>query len=132
MDGRNMTRPLKILMLSLLLSLLLTGTARAQGPEEKLKRGVVNILSGWVEIPKNIYDTTIEENIISGMTLGAIKGIGMTVVRTGCGVYETLTFAVPVPDNYQPILLPEYVIETTELVEVDVVGIEGAKTYKLE
>ena len=81
----------------------------AQDPAKKLGRGVANILTGWVELPKNIYETSVEENVLSGLTMGLAKGVGMTIVRTGAGVYETVTFPFPIPEDYEPVLEPEYV-----------------------
>ncbi len=81
----------------------------ASDPFTKLGRGVANTLTGWVEIPKNIYDTSVEDNAFAGMTLGLAKGAGMTLVRTGAGIYEIATFPFPLPENYKAILEPEYV-----------------------
>jgi len=100
---------LKKIMLSLMILALLTQTAIAQDPAIKLGRGLANVLTGWVELPKNIYDTCVEENILSGFTVGLAKGIGMTIVRTGAGVYEVVTFPFPVPEGYVPVLEPEFV-----------------------
>ena len=75
----------------------------------KLGRGVANALTGWVELPKNIYNVSVEENAFAGVTLGLAKGAGMTIVRTGAGVYEIATFPFPLPQDYKPILEPEYV-----------------------
>lgn len=84
-------------------------SAFAQDPFTKLGRGVANALTGWVEIPKNIYAVSREHNPFAGMTLGLAKGVGMTIVRTGAGFYEIATFPFPLPENYKPILEPEYV-----------------------
>ncbi|HNX91357.1 MAG TPA: exosortase system-associated protein, TIGR04073 family [Candidatus Omnitrophota bacterium] len=81
----------------------------AQDPAKKLGRGLANILTGWVELPKNIYQTSVEENVLSGLTMGLAKGVGMTIVRTGAGVYETVTFPFPIPEGYEPVLQPEFV-----------------------
>jgi len=81
----------------------------AQDPGKKLMRGLANIVTGWVELPKNIYDTSVEDNIFSGLTIGLAKGVGMTIVRTGAGIYETVTFPFPIPEEYAPVLEPEYV-----------------------
>ena len=81
----------------------------AQDPFTKLGRGVANVLTGWVEIPKNVYTTSRDENAFTGMTLGLAKGIGLTIVRTGAGLFEAATFPFPVPENFKPILEPEYV-----------------------
>ena len=84
----------------------------AQDPAKKLGRGIANILTGWVEIPKNIYNTSIEANPLVGLTVGTAKGIGMSIVRTGAGVYELITFPFPLPEDYMPILEPEFVFQT--------------------
>lgn len=81
----------------------------AQDPARKLGRGVANMLTGWVELPKNVYDTSVEENVLSGLTMGLAKGVGMTIVRTGAGVYETVTFPFAIPEDYMPVLEPEFV-----------------------
>ena len=75
----------------------------------KLGRGLANTLTGWVELPKNVYNTSKEDNAFAGMTLGLAKGAGMTLVRTGAGIYEIATFPFPLPEDYKPILEPEYV-----------------------
>jgi putative exosortase-associated protein (TIGR04073 family) len=140
MDGKNTMKHLILLKkkqltlmmsLFLLLSLMLTSTAIAQDRVRKLTRGIANTLTGWVEIPKNIYDTTVEEGVVSGCTKGGISGLGMAIVRTGCGVYEVVTSPFPVPEAYEPILLPEFVIEFPEYVAPDTVGLDGNKTYRI-
>ena len=89
--------------------LVATSVCFAQDAFTKLGRGVANTLTGWVELPKNIYDTSVEDNAFAGMTLGLAKGAGMTLVRTGAGIYEIATFPFPLPEDYRPILEPEYV-----------------------
>jgi putative exosortase-associated protein (TIGR04073 family) len=77
---------------------------------KKLGRGIVNIVTGWVELPKNIYDTSVDtNNPLMGITYGTLKGLGMTVVRTGAGAYDTVTFLFPMPQDYSPLLQPEFV-----------------------
>jgi len=98
-----------IVVVALMTILCLASTAYAQDPGKKLMRGLANILTGWVELPKNIYETSVEDNMFSGLTIGLAKGIGMTIVRTGAGVYETVTFPFPIPEDYAPVLEPEFV-----------------------
>ncbi len=96
-----------VLIVAILLAMCVQ--AHAQDPARKLGRGIANVLTGWVEIPKNIYETSIEENVIIGLTLGLAKGIGMCIVRTGAGVYEIMTFPFPIPEDYMPVMEPEFV-----------------------
>ncbi len=76
---------------------------------KKLGRGILNVATGWIEIPKSIYDTTLESNPFIGITFGAMKGAGLTVIRTGAGVYDVATFLFPMPKDYVPILEPEFI-----------------------
>ncbi|MGB2629676.1 MAG: exosortase system-associated protein, TIGR04073 family [Candidatus Omnitrophota bacterium] len=104
-------KTVKFLMVCLVIVAMvgITTQCYAQDPAKKLGRGLANVLTGWVELPKNIYDTSVEENILSGLTMGLAKGVGMTIVRTGAGIYETVTFPFPIPEDYQPVLEPEFV-----------------------
>ena len=92
-----------------LIVILASTVCFASDPFTKLGRGVANTLTGWVELPKNIYNTSVEDNAFAGMTLGLAKGAGMTLVRTGAGIYEIATFPFALPEDYKPILEPEYV-----------------------
>ena len=98
-----------LVVLVLLMVLCVTQDSYAQDAGKKLMRGLANVLTGWVELPKNIYDTSVEDNVLSGITIGLAKGVGMTIVRTGAGVYETITFPFPIPQDYAPVLEPEYI-----------------------
>ncbi|MBI3252199.1 MAG: exosortase system-associated protein, TIGR04073 family [Candidatus Omnitrophica bacterium] len=106
--SKNFLRSLRAVCAGLFL-MSFCATAFAQDPFRKLGRGVANALTGWVELPKNIYSTSKESNAFAGMTLGLAKGAGMSIVRTGAGIYEIVTFPFPLPENYKPVLEPEYV-----------------------
>jgi putative exosortase-associated protein (TIGR04073 family) len=75
----------------------------------KAVRGVANIFTGWLELPKQIYETYKDEGLAKSMTVGPIKGIGMTLVRTVSGVGETATFFIAYPGFFDPYFEPEYV-----------------------
>ena len=99
-----------IVFLAVVVVLNICTACYAQNALKKLGRGVANIITGWIEIPKNVYDTSQEENILMGLTVGLAKGLGMSVIRTGVGIYDTVTFPFPVPEDYEPLLEPEYVL----------------------
>jgi len=75
----------------------------------KLVRGVANIATGWVELPKQIVVTIRDEGVAKGIFVGPLKGIGMTIVRTISGAGEVATFYAPFPGFYEPYFAPEYV-----------------------
>lgn len=105
------TQKICVIILGIFIILNMAKPSFAQDPAKKLGRGLVNILTGWVELPKNIYQTSAESNPFAGITIGLVKGLGMTVVRTGAGIYDTATFPFPLPQGYKPVLDPEYVLE---------------------
>jgi putative exosortase-associated protein (TIGR04073 family) len=71
---------------------------------EKGGRGLANFFGGWLEIPLNIgkYYSTSDTagSMVTGVGHGLVKGL----VRTGVGFYEAITFFLPYPENYAPIL----------------------------
>ena len=91
--------------------LTLSTNCYADHSGHKLVRGVGNVLTGWLEIPMNIYETSVDENPFVGITIGLAKGIGMTIARTCVGAYETITFPFPIPEGYDAIIDPEYVFQ---------------------
>ena len=75
----------------------------------KLARGGINILTGWVEIPKRVSETSQASGSAAGFTWGILRGIGHGFIRTAAGAYELLTFPFPAPPGYAPVIQPEYV-----------------------
>ena len=84
-------------------------TFRASGAFSKLGRGAVNALTGWVEVPKRILETSDQSGYFAGFTWGLLRGLGYGFVRTAAGGYEILTFPVAAPPDYEPVIQPEYV-----------------------
>jgi putative exosortase-associated protein (TIGR04073 family) len=78
----------------------------------KLGRGVVNVLTGWVEIPKTIAKEWTKTDPITGTVTGAFKGVVVAIARTFVGFYEVISFPFPVPSDYQVIMEPEFVLPT--------------------
>ena len=76
----------------------------------KLVRGLTNIVTSPAEIPKQIVVTTRHRGAV-GPVVGLLKGIGMTTMRIGIGVWETCTFMFPnsLDGDFSPIVKPEYV-----------------------
>ncbi|KAF0216171.1 MAG: hypothetical protein FD174_3794 [Geobacteraceae bacterium] len=74
----------------------------------KLARGVTNVGTSIVELPKQSYLTVRDRGKV-GYVIGPLKGIGMTFYRLLIGGVETLFFMVPQPGYYDPIIEPEYV-----------------------
>jgi putative exosortase-associated protein (TIGR04073 family) len=78
----------------------------------KLGRGLANLLLGWGEIPKEVYVESQEkkpESFGSIFVEAPVVGFGKAVGRTAVGIFETLTFFLPMPGDYAPIVEPEFV-----------------------
>lgn len=81
----------------------------------KLGRGVSNVLLGWLEIPLNVHKRYTTSDTVGSGLAGTAVGIFKGAVRTGVGLYETVTFFVPLPENFEPILPTlEYFQKTTK------------------
>lgn len=71
----------------------------------KSGNALANITTGWLEVPKNIYITTRETNIIYGFIGGTGMGIFHLAGRIATGVFNLIT--APVPSD--PIVNPHYI-----------------------
>jgi len=79
-------------------------------PLTKLGRGLANIFGGWAEIPKEFYARSKDSETLGAIIFTApVVGIAKAAGRTTVGFFETLTFFLPIPKDYGPIIEPEYV-----------------------
>ncbi|AJE04421.1 exosortase system-associated protein, TIGR04073 family [Geobacter pickeringii] len=74
----------------------------------KFARGVTNIATAVVELPKQSYLSVRDRGTV-GYVIGPLKGIGMTAYRAFIGAAETVFFLVPQPGYYDPMIEPDYV-----------------------
>lgn len=72
-------------------------------------RGAANLVTGWAEIPKQVYVTGEQGGWLRGAVIGPFKGIGMALVRTVSGAGELVTFFVAYPGYYDPWIEPRFV-----------------------
>ncbi len=87
-------------------------TVKTYRASDKFVRGLVNIASSPLEIPRRIRQRTEGGNTVRNWVTGTTLGVGYAVTRLLAGAYEVLTFPVPAPKQYTPIIEPEYVWET--------------------
>ncbi len=73
---------------------------------EKLGRGLSNVAWGWLEVPLNMETRYRASDTATSLTTGALYGAFNAVGRTLIGAFETVTFFLPVPERYAPILPP--------------------------
>jgi putative exosortase-associated protein (TIGR04073 family) len=76
----------------------------------KLGRGVTNVLTCWVEVPRHVAIEWERMDPASGLVVGTFKGVAWGFTRFSTGLYDTFTFPFPVPENYVSMIEPEFVI----------------------
>ena len=84
------------------------------GMSDKATRGLVNVATGWLEFPRQIYATYQDHGAVQGCLVGPFMGIGMMMTRTVAGVLEFATFYLAFPGFYDPYLEPRYVWDDIE------------------
>lgn len=99
-----------VFILVLILGIALTNVyeADAQDAKSKLRRGIGNLTTGWMEIPKSVMDETQKTNLIIGATWGLLSGLVCATGRTAVGACEVATFPAPLKNGYEPIIEPEF------------------------
>ena len=103
-------------ILALVLVLASTGATFADdnGPVKKLGRGLANAVTCPVGLFQGMKDVDDESGPIAAATWGVLTGVVNVVKRAVVGVYETVTFPVPAPAGYKPILTdPEFYFPRT-------------------
>ena len=75
-----------------------------------MDRGFCNVLGApLLEIPYQVYSTSKNTNIPAGMTLGFGKGAVLMPLRVLSGLYDLLTFPVPLPRDFGSLIKPGYI-----------------------
>jgi putative exosortase-associated protein (TIGR04073 family) len=97
-----MRSKLSLVAVATLATLFAAGCA---GPEKKLGRGFNNLteFARLGEINRSVEQTFLWDGAPSAYTTGFIRGLNRSLVRTGVGLYEVVTFPIP---SYDPILRP--------------------------
>ncbi|SNX60325.1 putative exosortase-associated protein, TIGR04073 family [Nitrosomonas ureae] len=83
----------------------------------KFFSGLVNVATGWIELPKNINLTGQKDTPVSGLTavtLGVLQGAWYTINRTGCGVVDIVTFMIPTNPLVDPVFVWNDFLRETE------------------
>jgi putative exosortase-associated protein (TIGR04073 family) len=79
---------------------------------KKLGRGFCNIFTCVFELPLQMSRINNADGPMAAGSWGLLKGLGMTCVRLTVGLYEVVTFPIPFPKKYSPILTdPEFFFE---------------------
>jgi putative exosortase-associated protein (TIGR04073 family) len=75
------------------------------GPTRKLGRGISNLVFGISELPTTIAQVNDREGNSAAAGYGVVRGVGRSVLRMQAGVFEILTWPIPVVrGTYMPVL----------------------------
>ena len=75
------------------------------GPTRKLGRGIGNFLYASTELPYCVNEINKTEGNSAAASYGIVRGLGRSTARHFTGLFEVLTFPIPVWHNsYRPIL----------------------------
>ncbi|MEP6955269.1 MAG: exosortase system-associated protein, TIGR04073 family [Chthoniobacterales bacterium] len=75
------------------------------GPTRKLGRGLSNLVFGIAELPVTIGEINTREGNSAAAGYGVVRGVGRSVLRMQAGLFEVLTFPIPlVRGSYMPVL----------------------------
>ncbi len=106
----------KIMMLCLMLTLVPIVAHADQAPAHKFLRGVFNVATAPIEVPKQARAYWIKgaqktPHIIAWIGCGVAWGFVQTVKRLGSGVWDVVSFPFAKPADYEPLLKPDYVFQ---------------------
>nr|HPN66381.1 exosortase system-associated protein, TIGR04073 family [Candidatus Omnitrophota bacterium] len=79
---------LVLFVISLVIGMAVPSYASNAGT--KLRRGLANFATGWVEIPIEMDKSIKECNPVFGVIVGAVKGTVKGVFRTASGLFDTV------------------------------------------
>jgi putative exosortase-associated protein (TIGR04073 family) len=94
-------------------SLLASQAVNADSPSccspftSKVSQGSANIVTGFIEIPKNIINISHDQNIFVGITWGTLRGVIHAASRTVIGAVELISS----PIATEELIAPAYVWE---------------------
>jgi len=77
----------------------------------KLARGAANVVLCVGEIPNQMFQEAYKTSPVTGVVVGAWKGVVKGSKRLVVGLWEIATFYAPTKNNYKPYVEPEVVFE---------------------
>ncbi len=112
MKIRLLTHLTRWLSLFLLLATVCVPPVRAEdGAWKKAGRGMNNFVFGYYEMVLQARELAKTERWPTAISGGFFKGLFRGTLRTAAGVVELVTFPLPIPWGYAPLIEPEFVME---------------------
>ena len=83
--------------------------AYVNGMMTKLGRGIANIVTCPLELIRTPTLVGRRQGYLASLTVGIAQGAWRTLQRGAIGLFEIATFYAEIPDNFEPIMKPEFV-----------------------
>ena len=108
--ARNTLKSLAVMFVLLTSSTVLQATEieREGTMCRKLQRGFLNFALSPIELSNELAKEKLTNTLPPSWFAGLGRGAWFTLGRALTGVYEMVTFPIPYPANYRPILKPEF------------------------
>ncbi len=106
---------LKIILTFILFSFLTSSTSACPALK-KLGRGVINVATSPLEVPKQTFiefnrGRKITFHVSVWILSGLAKGTAYSIGRLASGVWDIVSFPIPKPADYKPLMQPPTVFE---------------------
>jgi putative exosortase-associated protein (TIGR04073 family) len=88
----------------------------------KVSQGAANIVTGFVEIPKNIVNISHDQNIFVGITWGTLRGVVHAVSRTLVGGVELISSPIATEELISPAYVWERFSEDSRYFDLNLPG----------
>lgn len=75
----------------------------------KLGRGIANVATCPLELIRTPTLVGRQQGNVAALTVGMAQGAWRTLQRGAIGLFEVVTFFAEVPENFEPIMTPEFV-----------------------
>ena len=107
----------KITAVFLAVFFMSTGAVFADGPTAKFGRGLTNIVSAPGEYLVQMEKLRKDHDPFTMFFGGLAKGTVMLLARELGGIYELVTFLIPIPPHYKPLMQPPTTISAIQELE---------------
>ena len=81
-------------------------------PAEKFGDGVINTVTAWTDIPRDVAGVSEQDNVFWGITYGLGQGLASGFTRGVNGVVDVAT--CPVSPYNEPTVKPEYKVDNPQ------------------
>ena len=100
-----MKKPFLVMLITIFVISEASAAFASETPQfRKFRRGFCNLFTFHMEVGRQMTEEGKKGGPGQAATMGLAKGLGMAGLRALTGVYEVITFPLPLPPKYEPIM----------------------------